>query len=137
MVRNYHLYSGMLVVAVLLFSCQTTEKRTEDEQITSQNAKLAKLTPQKRTENIKIELKQIKADLAKDGHYNCCIHPTCNWCLLHEGECECHDNLKAGKEVCPGCGLGWRNGNGVVQGVQANQVKWDIAHEHESEGHAH
>ncbi|MFQ5675791.1 MAG: hypothetical protein ACE5G1_07850, partial [bacterium] len=63
-----------------------------------------------------------------------CIQPACNWCLLNEGDCDCHENLKAGEEVCPGCGLGWHNGRGVVKGVKASQVKWGITHQHGDEG---
>ena len=47
-------------------------------------------------------------------------------------------NVAAKKEVCPGCGLGWHNGNGMVDGFETKDVKWNITHEHPAEGgHAH
>ncbi|NIR52583.1 hypothetical protein GWO43_28745, partial [candidate division KSB1 bacterium] len=98
---------------------------------------VARLTPEERLGNIRTNLKEIKMELAKDGKYNCCTQPTCDWCALHEGECPCHDNLNVGKEVCPGCGLGWHNGNGVVEGVETSQVKWNITHQHAAGGHSH
>jgi hypothetical protein len=96
------------------------------------------LSTEERLANVQSDLKMVKADLTNNGKYNCCVQPACDWCLLHEGNCACYDNLKAKKEVCPGCGLGWHNGKGVVQGVKASQVKWNITHEHPAEGtHRH
>lgn len=90
-----------------------------------------------RVQDIRADVKAVKAALAQQGDYNCCVQPACDWCLLHEGECDCYENLKAGKEVCPGCGLGWHNGEGVVEGMSAEEVKWDIRHEHGEVGHQH
>lgn len=118
----------------VLVSCQSAGKSTQEEQPETKS-QTASLRPAERIATLKGELKSLKTELANEGEYNCCIHPACNWCLLHEGECGCYDNLKAGKEVCPGCGLGWHNGNGVVQGVEAGQVKWNITHEHGEAGH--
>jgi len=39
--------------------------------------------------------------------------------------------VAAGNEVCAGCGLGWHNGEGIVEGVKAVDVKWNIVHSHE------
>ena len=72
-----------------------------------------------------------------EGKYNCCVKPSCDWCALHEGSCACFTNLQAGEAVCPGCGLGWHNGQGIVEGVDAKDVKWNITHEHAAGGHAH
>lgn len=94
-------------------------------------------SPAERLEKIKAELAEVKLAVANEGNYLCCVKPACDWCLLHEGECECRENLEAKKEVCPGCGLGWHNGQGVVKGVKASQVKWNVTHSHGGEGHAH
>ena len=95
-------------------------------------------SPAERIEQVKTDLEDIKLAVADEGTYLCCVEPACDWCLLHEGECKCRKNLVAKKEVCPGCGLGWHNGQGTVGGVKASQVKWDIAHSHEeSVGHKH
>ncbi|MFQ5639378.1 MAG: hypothetical protein ACE5IR_15445 [bacterium] len=130
----------LALLLITMFSCtpggngdqsqESTNKATENEPVF--------LTIAQKLENIKNELKIVKAELTKEGKYNCCVHPACDWCLLNEGECTCHENLKSGKEVCPACGLGWHNGKGVVEGVKASQVKWNITHEHAGgDGHKH
>ncbi|RMD61441.1 hypothetical protein D6833_08225 [Candidatus Parcubacteria bacterium] len=124
------LFTGL---AVFFLACQGAGDRAG----ASKDAQAKAATPEQRLENIRTELAAVKADLAKKGEYNCCIQPTCNWCALHEGGCECYDNLKAGEEVCPGCGLGWHNGQGVAPGIEASQVKWAITHEHGEEGEEH
>jgi len=57
--------------------------------------------------------------------------------VVHEGSCSCFNNLEEGEEVCPGCGLGWHNGEGAVDGIDADDVKWTIIHEHGDGGHGH
>ncbi len=121
------------ITTMLLISCNSASNQERNQEVAESSATL---TVEQRLENVKSDLKFAKAELAKSGDYDCCIQPGCDWCVLHEGECACHDNLTAGKEVCPGCGLGWHNGKGVVQGVKASQVKWNITHEHgEAAGH--
>ena len=94
--------------------------------------------PAARLEELRAALADVTAELNQGGEYNCCVHPPCTWCALHEGTCTCFDNLQQGAEVCPGCGLGWHNGQGVVEGIDATDVKWNITHEHgESGGHGH
>ena len=127
--------SGILIFLQICFltfiSCQSQDHEHSAETAEHQT----ELTTEQRLENVKSGLKLVKAELTQSGDYDCCIQPGCDWCVLHEGECECHDNIKAGKEVCPGCGLGWHNGKGVVQGVDAKEVKWNIVHEHGAREH--
>lgn len=130
-------FSIILIAFIALVSCQTTNESAQKQGTSAGAETVAKLAPDEQLVNIKAELKTVKAELAEQGEYNCCIQPTCDWCALQEGECPCYDNLKAGKPVCPGCGLGWHNGQGVVQGVKASEVKWDITHEHPGAGHEH
>ncbi len=133
MIRKNFFILFVLLNSLIFVSCQSTEN-TEKNQNTAIKTQLVSLTAEQKIVTIKGDLRAVKKELADDGKYNCCIHPACNWCLLHEGSCDCYDNLKQGEEVCPGCGLGWHNGDGVVQGITAKQVKWDIKHEH---GHNH
>ena len=121
---------SFVIALVVLVSCNSASDQEERQEVAEETVAL---TVEERLEDVKGELKEIKAELTKEGYYDCCINPACNWCLLNEGECDCHDNLKAGVEVCPGCGLGWHNGKGVVKGVEASQVKWNITHEHGEE----
>jgi hypothetical protein len=94
-------------------------------------------SPEKELAQIKTRLETVKTRLFDQGKYNCCVQPSCDWCALHEGSCECFSNLQAEDAVCPGCGLGWHNGQGIVEGVDAKSVKWNITHEHAPGGHQH
>jgi len=125
--RKLVIWVVLQIIIVAFISCESGKKQDESAETTNQRAELS---AEQRLQTIKSHLKRVKADLSMEGDYDCCIQPGCDWCVLHEDECECHDNLTAGKEVCPGCGLGWHNGKGVVKGVEASQVKWNITHEH-------
>ena len=103
----------------------------------AQKASSTPPSPEVELEQIKTRLEEVKARLFDQGKYNCCVKPSCDWCALHEGTCACFTNLQAGEAVCPGCGLGWHNGQGVVEGVDARNVKWTITHEHPAGGHHH
>ncbi len=94
-------------------------------------------SPDSELAEIKTRLEAAKAQLFDEGRYNCCVNPSCDWCALHEGSCNCFPNLQVGEVVCPGCGLGWHNGQGIVEGVDAKDVKWNITHEHPAGGHQH
>jgi len=126
-------YALSLIAFVFWVACQSDERQQQNTELNQTTA----LTPEARLEQIKSDLKVVKSDLTKAGRYNCCVHPACDWCALHEGECTCHDNIRAGKAVCPDCGLGWHNGHGVVEGIKASEVKWNITHEHPAGGHKH
>ena len=126
---------SVLWLSVFLFaSCQQRDRQPEVQEVSEQPVVL---TVEERRANIKSDLKTVKAELTGNGEYNCCVQPACDWCLLHEGNCKCYDNIKANKEVCPGCGLGWHNGKGAVEGIKVSQVKWNITHEHSAGGHKH
>ncbi|MBI4552760.1 MAG: hypothetical protein HY710_10905 [Candidatus Latescibacteria bacterium] len=132
----------LLILALLagwLFTsaCQQKPAQQASQPSTAPQDTVA-ASPAERLPKIRTDIQDVKLALAKDGKYMCCVDPPCDWCLLHEGDCECRDNLEAGKEVCPGCGLGWHNGQGAVKGVDARKVKWAITHEHEkSQEHKH
>jgi len=138
MKHNLMIQALFLLLFVVMIACGSVgdgEKENGATQVAVETT--AKQTPEQRLQDVRSEVKAIKAELTQNGEYNCCVQPSCDWCLLHEGECECYENLKAGKEVCPGCGLGWHDGNGVVEGIPAEDVKWDITHEHADGGHQH
>ena len=134
MIRKSYFILFILLNSLIFISCQSADNAAKEQ---TKNTQLVSISAEQKIVTIKGNLSSVKKVLADEGKYNCCIHPACNWCLLHEGSCDCYDNLKAGEEVCPGCGLGWHNGDGVVKGVKATQVKWDIKHEHDEGGHGH
>ena len=139
--RSIHYLALALTVFALasFFACTTPEKAADPqppvEPETSGSAMSAE--PEAELEQIKTRLEEVKSQLFSKGEYNCCIEPSCNWCALHEGSCSCHNNLEAGQAVCPGCGLGWHNGQGAIDGVDPDDVKWNITHEHPTAGHQH
>lgn len=130
-------WAGLFMVGAMLACGPAGEGKEEPGSKQAAIETGVKKTDEQRLQDVRSELKSIKAELVQKGEYNCCVQPSCDWCLLHDGDCECYDNLKAGKKVCPGCGLGWHNGNGVVEGLSAKDVKWDITHEHAEGEHQH
>lgn len=138
MKRQYMMHWAGILLFGIMTACGPAgdgETQNDSKQVEAEAA-MNKTTEQK-LQDVRSEVKAIKAELTEQGEYNCCVQPSCDWCLLHEGECECYANVKAGKEVCPGCGLGWHNGNGVVDGMSVDDVKWNITHEHGDGGHQH
>lgn len=94
-------------------------------------------SPDAQLDEIRTRLDAVKTELFDAGEYNCCVDPPCDWCALHEGSCACFTNLDSGEAVCPDCGLGWHNGQGVVDSVDPDDVEWAITHEHPEGGHEH
>jgi len=73
-----------------------------------------------------------KRGLAAKGDYNCCVMPTCNWCLINDKHCGCAIHLNKGESVCGECGQAWTVDRGIVAGVEIEDVKWGPG-----EAHAH
>lgn len=125
--QRFHLVLTLMALSgiLLISACgQEPVQQISEPPVESQSPAPASL------EQVKADLEEVKMAVANEGNYLCCVKPACSWCLLHEGECKCRENLEAKKEVCAGCGLGWHNGEGVVDGVKASEVKWNISHAH-------
>ncbi len=141
--RRYMSISFAVLTLVSFFACTTSEETLEPEAPVEQepmpvaSGSPVSVEPDAELEQIKARLETVKTQLFDKGEYNCCIQPSCDWCALHERSCGCFSNLVGGESVCPGCGLGWHNGLGVVDGVDAEDFKWDIAHELATGGHQH
>ena len=130
--------SPILAVSVACTAPEpTVEPKPAVEAEEAQEASSTPLSPEAELEQIETRLEAVKTQLFEQGKYNCCVKPSCDWCALHEGACGCFSNLQAGDAVCPGCGLGWHNGQGIVDGIDAKDVKWNITHEHPTGGHQH
>jgi hypothetical protein len=136
---NFLVLAGPSLVSFL--ACTTTEPPADPQpevaaQVTPETSSTPE-SPEAELVEIKSRLEAAKARLFDSGNYNCCVQPSCDWCALHEGACDCFANLQAGEAVCPGCGLGWHNGQGIVDGIEARDVKWNITHQHAAGGHPH
>lgn len=133
--KRYITFASPLFAGFL--ACAAPEPKPETQSQATQEASSTPMAPEGELEEIKTRLEEVKIRLFDEGKYNCCVQPSCDWCALHEGSCDCFPNLQAGEEVCPGCGLGWHNGQGIVDGIDPKDVKWNITHEHPSSGHQH
>lgn len=130
------LQAAMLAAFMGCASPEPVPEPSAEAQTTSQPGSAAS-SPEAQLEEIETRLNAVKTQLFDEGEYNCCVDPPCNWCALHEGSCACFTNLDSGEAVCPGCGLGWHNGQGVVEGVDPDDVEWTITHEHPEGAHEH
>lgn len=135
--KSSFLQAVFVLALFLLVSCDSAGNQEQADPVVENAGKGVNLGPEARLQSIKAELKAVKAELTKEGKYDCCIHPTCDWCALKYGKCICHGNITVGQAVCPDCGLGWHNDQGSVAGVKASRVKWDIKHEHSGSGNKH
>lgn len=89
------------------------------------------VTPIDKILKARMLLDEAKKALAQEGKYNCCIKDPCDRCALDHQSCDCSDDVKAGKAVCPDCYAGWQRGDGIVPGVKASKVKGSFhAHKH-------
>ena len=75
-----------------------------------------------RIARIQGEVEQVKADLARQGRYACCVEPPCTQCLLKYGECHCREAIRKEGPCCGECTEAWIEGRGAVEGVTA----WEL-----------
>ncbi len=100
----------------------------------AQTKQVAALSPKEKIEQAKQLLSEAKKALMTDGKYNCCIKDACDRCALDHQNCDCANDVKAGKAVCPDCYAGWQRGDGNVPGVSAKNVKISShSHKHHTE----
>lgn len=71
---------------------------------------------------IRGEVEEVKANLAQQGKYACCVEPPCTECLLKHGECHCREAVRKSGPCCGECTEAWIEGRGTVEGVTA----WDV-----------
>lgn len=122
---------ALVLTIVILFgvlSCQRQDPSPKQE------AELRQATTQRGAEMLagaKQMLIAAKQMLMQEGKYGCCIKEACDYCALHEGSCDCYEDLKAGKHVCIECYSGWQRGDGAVENITKDQLKTDfVRHEH-------
>jgi hypothetical protein len=75
-----------------------------------------------RITRIQREVEAVKADLARQGRYACCVEPPCTQCLLKYGECRCREAIRKEGPCCGECTEAWIEGRGAVEGVTA----WEL-----------
>ncbi|HYO13976.1 MAG TPA: hypothetical protein VE685_12345 [Thermoanaerobaculia bacterium] len=86
----------------------------------------AELPDDPRITHLHDEAGTLKAELARQGRYACCIEPPCTQCLLQRGECHCRASLrKEGPcaDCCGECRDGWIDGRVVAEG-ETDKVYW-------------
>ena len=121
--------SILLLVLPTLFAC-TREDETPRQESATQTT-IVQGTPEQELQMLRSDIQSLKVELTQNGKYSCCIQDACNYCLLHEGECPCLDELESGRHVCVECYAGWQQGKGVAEGINKEEVSTSFAkHEH-------
>jgi len=82
----------------------------------------SELTPDGQIARIHGEVNEVKATLARQGRYACCVEPACTECLLKYGQCHCRDAVRKEGPCCGECTGAWIEGRGAVEGVTA----WEL-----------
>jgi hypothetical protein len=86
------------------------------------SGEFSELRPDLQIARVKGEAAAVKASLAEQGRYSCCVDPSCTQCLLKYGECHCREAVRKEGPSCGECTEAWIEGKGIVEGVNA----WDI-----------
>ncbi len=127
--KNTHFLLLALVIAIPACERQESagEKQKQDTVLNLAKPKTGKSLVAEARE----KLAQAKDKLMQEGKYNCCVKDPCNYCLLHESDCDCYKDLQAGEHVCIECYSEWQRGNGAVEGIKKEAVRTDfVKHEH-------
>lgn len=80
------------------------------------------MTPTDQIAVIRGEVEEVKATLAREGRYACCVEPACTECLLKYGECHCREVVRKEGPCCGECTEAWIEGKGAVEGITA----WEL-----------
>jgi hypothetical protein len=86
------------------------------------SGEFSELAPDGQIARVRGEVDEVKASLARQGRYSCCINPPCTECLLKYGQCHCRDVVRQQGPCCGECTEGWIEGKGTVEGVNA----WEL-----------
>jgi hypothetical protein len=109
--RRLRMAGGLLAIAVALHAHEGGQR----------NLKPTKAS--KDLKEAKEKMAAAKKKLAEQGHYSCCVRPSCNLCARVNGGCNCAANVAKGLGACGECYAGWQAGRGAVKGVAAKSVK--------------
>jgi hypothetical protein len=86
------------------------------------SGEFSELAPDGQIARIRGEVAEVKATLARQGRYACCVEPPCTECLLKYGQCHCRDVIREQGPCCGECTEAWIEGRGAVEGVTAWEV---------------
>jgi hypothetical protein len=127
--------SLVFLLSLMLAACQNRADSSAERAATpaSPASSQSQLSGQEHLAKAKEHLHEAKEILDKQGTYDCCIEPDCDWCALKEGSCPCARLLKGRKPVCPDCKFGWDHGKGHLEGIRPEQVTTTISHTHGTE----
>jgi hypothetical protein len=103
-------------------------------------AMIKKLSVDEQRESFIALAANIKAEMAKQGKYNCCIEKPCTYCIEktpghgEDAACECMDDILAGRHPCGECIGEILEGHGEpeLKAYFAKAIAHKVGAEHES-----
>lgn len=133
MVSNRWLKLAALLLTLTLVACaayraQQAGRRGPEPQADHQDHAVApdrgftELPDADQIARIRGEVAEVKASLAREGRYVCCVEPVCTECLMRFGECHCREALREEGPCCGECTEAWIEGKGIVEGISAWEV---------------
>jgi hypothetical protein len=111
-----------LTLALALAACAAYQA----QHARSSSPRRAGLPDDPRITRLHGEAAALKAELAREGRYLCCVEPPCTQCLLERGECHCRASLRQEgpcADCCGECRDGWIDGRMVAEG-EPDEVYW-------------
>jgi hypothetical protein len=98
------------------------EDHDHPAQVQAPSGEFTELPENVQISRIRGEAEAVKASLAQQGRYLCCVEPACTECLLKYGECHCREAVRKEGPCCGECTEAWVEGRGAVEGVNA----WEL-----------
>lgn len=114
----------LVAVMLLMLILGACSEQKSDMPAEVKKVNFAELSFDEQLASIVHDTEAAKKGLAAKGEYNCCVMPTCNWCLINDKHCGCAIHLNKGESVCGECGQAWAIGRGIIARVDAEDVKW-------------
>ena len=120
------MYRKLLVIVSVILVIASAQSANAQQAMQAMQGMEGKMEMVKSPEMNKIrhDLKETKTKLSKEGHYDCCMKPSCDFCGISMNSCVCANNVRSGKGgVCGECKGGWMTGHGAISGKTADDIK--------------
>lgn len=117
------MYRKVLVIVSVILFFASAQSANAQQAMPGMEGKMEKVKSLEMNK-IRHDLKETKTKLSKEGHYDCCMKPSCDFCGISMNSCVCAKNVRSGKSgVCGECKGGWMTGHGAISGKTADDIK--------------